>query len=525
MYSIFAFSSYFTILYVKYKTGKVNMKKLTILSMFIILTLSLFSTNGMNMIGYGPRSSAMGGISLGLNGDINSINTNPAGISNIQGKQLKLGLGLLIPTVNFKNDLNDKEAESSIFMLPNAAYGQKLNDKISFGFGMYSQGGMGATYKNLSHDVFRQYDYNPTTTDALMTDLEYHSKIGYIKIMPSISYKVNDNFALGVSPSFGYAMLEMKMPYSIDPMAMKGVADPGTGMTFGQMFASDPTAGGLGYEEVTAYADMGDAVTAVGFGGTMGLSFQMNEMLSFGFSYTMQSSLTFEGEASMDMDAQFGQAFERMVGGAMQQGAELATATQGVMTQLTNMGIDMQAGMISDYDVEVEMSWPQEIGFGVAVKPTEKLLLGLDVKYISWEDAMDKFSMKFTDGNNNNINTMMGSKDVSLEMPLEWDNQVVIALGTEYLLNEKVALRAGYNYASNPVPSETLIPIFPAIVEHHLTLGSGYMINDNFEVDFALEINLEKEDDVDSSMIANEYDGSTSSLAETALHLGLTYKF
>ncbi len=502
------------------------MKKLTILSMLIILTISLYSTNGMNMIGYGPRSSAMGGISLGLTGDVNSINTNPAGISRIEGKQLKLGTGLLFPAVKFKNDMNDKEAESAVFMLPNVAYGQKLSDKLTFGFGMYSQGGMGATYKDITHDVFRQYDTDPTTqNDALMTDLEYHSKIGYIKFIPSISYNFNDQLAIGLAPSFGYAMLEMKMPYSIDPMKMEGVAAPGTGMTFGQMFAADPTAGGLGYEEVTAYADMGDAVTAIGFGGTMGLSYKMSDKVSFGFSYTMPSTLTFEGEASMDMDSQFGQAFERMVGGAMQQGADLDTARQGVMTQLAGMGINMQLGMVSDYDVEVEMSWPQEIGFGVAFMATDKLLLGMDVKYISWEDAMDKFSMKFTDGSNANINTMMGSKDVNLEMPLEWENQVVIALGTEYHMNDKVALRAGYNYASNPVPAETLIPIFPAIVEHHVTLGSGYKINEKFELDLAFEINLEKEDNVDTSVIANEYDDSTSSLAETALHFGLTYHF
>jgi long-chain fatty acid transport protein len=33
--------------------------------------------------------------------------------------------------------------------------------------------------------------------------------------------------------------------------------------------------------------------------------------------------------------------------------------------------------------------------------------------------------------------------------------------------------RAGYNYGKSPVPDDNLNPLFPAIVEHHLTLGYG----------------------------------------------------
>ena len=269
------------------------MKKLITIGLMVVFTVSIFATNGMNMIGYGARSSAMGGFSLGFI-DVNSTNTNPSAISFINQRELDVSLGLLMPKVNFKNSLNDLEAESNIFPLPNFSFVNGNENKFTFGLAFYSQGGMGATFKDVKHNVFRNYDMNPQTQDdAFITDLEYQSMIGYMKITPSLAYKVNDNFSVGIAPNFGYAMMEMKMPYSLKPAIMKGVANPETGMTFGDMFGAPMEQGGLGYEEVTAYADMGDAVTAYGFGARLGASYKVNDMVSFGLAYGSKSSLTF----------------------------------------------------------------------------------------------------------------------------------------------------------------------------------------------------------------------------------------
>jgi len=501
-----------------------------------IATTTLFATNGMNMIGYGAKSSAMGGVSLGLWNDANSINTNPASISFIKNHKLDLSVGLLIPEVKFKNDLNDVKGETNIFPLPNLAYVNGNENKLTYGISFYSQGGMGATFKDLSHNIFRNYDMNPQTQDdPLVSYIEYHSKIGYMKLLPTISYKATPKLAFGVSPSVGYAMLEMKMPYSLKPSAMTGIANPETGMTFGDMFGAPAEQGGLGYQEVTAYADMGDGSDAYGFGANFGSSYKYNDNLSFGFTYALQSELTFKGNASMDMTAQFGQAYEKMVYSAlMQMGiTDISTATpeqiqaasQGVGQNLANMGIDMSKGMISDYNTEITMNWPQELGLGFAYKASEKFSFGLDVKWIDWKTAMKSFKMKFTNGTNENINAMMGGKDINLSMPLDWDAQIAIALGAQYNVNDKLTLRGGYNFANNPVPAETIIPIFPAVVENHITLGVGYKILAKTTFDLAYEYNMKKEVEVKTSVIADEYNGSTSSLAENVVHCGLTYNF
>ncbi len=489
-------------------------------------TTSVYATNGMNMIGFGARMSAMGGVSMGMSGDVNQMFTNPASIGFFEGQAVTGGIGLLLPGVHFTNSLNDIDGDNQVFPLPALGYVNGFDDSpFAFGVGFYAQGGMGATYPDVNHSIFRNYQ-DGQQVHAYIPQ-EYHSQIAYMKFVPTVAYRFNDQLSAGLGLQIGYATLEMAMPYSMNPLLMQG--DTGMGMTFGQMFAAPTSSGGLGYSEVTAYADMSDGASAVGFGAQLGLQYRLNEKVTFGFGYTMQSDLTFEGDAAMDMTSQFGDAYEKMVMGAMMNdpGLTQQQAMDMVNTQLGMMGINPALGMEDSYDAEIEFSWPQQLAFGVALNPSEKLTIGLDISWINWSATMDKFEMSFTGGSNSNINTMMGTPngDLNLEMPLDWDDQVVIGIGAEYWATGKLALRGGFNYASNPVPEETLIPIFPAVVESHITLGAGYAVTRSLCLSIGYELVLANEVDVASSIIADEYNGSSSELSENVIHYTITYRF
>ena len=62
-------------------------------------------------------------------------------------------------------------------------------------------------------------------------------------------------------------------------------------------------------------------------------------------------------------------------------------------------------------------------------------------------------------------------RDITFDMA--WEDQWVYAIGVEYAFNDMHTLRAGYNYGKSPVPDDNLNPLFPAIVEQHVTLGYG----------------------------------------------------
>ena len=56
-------------------------------------------------------------------------------------------------------------------------------------------------------------------------------------------------------------------------------------------------------------------------------------------------------------------------------------------------------------------------------------------------------------------------------------------IGAGYKVSPEWTLRAGLNYANNPIPDTYLNALFPAIEKSHITMGAGYMISKASTVD------------------------------------------
>jgi long-subunit fatty acid transport protein len=311
---------------------------------------------------------------------------------------------------------------------------------------------------------------------------------------------------------------------------MKGVPNSMPLMTFGQLFSMSPQNGGFGYNEVIASANMTDLNT-VSFGGKIGLAYKPNDELSFGLSYTMPTSLRYKGgKATMDMSKQFEDATGRAVTAFYSQPGGVNQTLDWALYQIGinfgYMGIDVNQGFKAEYDVEVGMELPQSIGFGLAYKPDPKLNLALDFEWINWKSAFDKMEIKLTNGTNANINKMMGGTTVSIDFPLNWKDAVIIKFGAEYNISNPITLRIGYAYGSNPVPSSTVFPLFPAIVENHITFGGSYSFTDNISLNLAFETALNKKLTADNpSLVQSEFSNSTSELSTILGHISFLWSF
>jgi long-subunit fatty acid transport protein len=321
--------------------------------------------------------------------------------------------------------------------------------------------------------------------------------------------------------------MEMQMPYSLDPSIMQGVANPQNGMTFGQMFAADPAQGGFGYQEVTAAANM-EELAALSFQGKIGLAFKLGSGVSLGVSYSSPVPLTFtNGKATMDMTGQFNDAFARAVQGFMMQnpGSTQEQAMAAVGQLFGQLGIDPTAGFEAAYDLETTFGMPQSMGAGIRYEFSDAFRLGFDLEYVFWSSAFDEMEIALTNGSNANINTMMGSSSIETTFPLNWEDSFIAKLGFEYDASTVVTLRAGYAYGSNPVPDETVIPTFPAILEHHVMLGGTVFIPATpLAVHLAFEYGLNNEQEgATPHLIAQEYNGSTSELATMLFHIAFTW--
>lgn len=99
-------------------------------------------------------------------------------------------------------------------------------------------------------------------------------------------------------------------------------------------------------------------------------------------------------------------------------------------------------------------------------------------------------------------------------------------MGADFKLNNDTNLRAGFIHGANPVPTNTVFSIFPAIVENHLTLGFGHNFG-KISLDFAFIHALNKTQDAVTSghLIANEYNNSTDELSENLFMTSLGYSF
>ncbi|MBI1344051.1 MAG: hypothetical protein GC171_14075 [Terrimonas sp.] len=492
------------------------------LTIMLFLTFSaLYGQNGTRLIGYDAKTIGRGGTVTGFFDNPSLMMNNPGGISFLDATQLDINFSLMAPTVSFQNAYNNTEGKKNYFPLPSLWYVNKPREsKWTYGFGLYTQGGMGADF-SLNHPLYKnqQGDYIQQT---------YHSKFAVMQGGPSVAYQLNKKLAVGVSAHLVYSQMEFQMPYSLSPNMLKGIINPQNGFTFGNMFSAPFESGGLNYSEVTASANMKD-LNAFGFAGKIGIAYKATKDLSLGLNYNSPTRLHFKnGKADMDMSAQMNDAFARVMMGILQQnpGMSAEDAQVAAMNNFSQLGIDLSKGAVAAYDLSNTFSLPQSIAFGVSLNATRKIRLGLDVEWINWANAFDKMQLSLSGGKNPNINTMMGNNgSFSIDFPLNWKNTVVIRTGTEFDLSQKLTGRLGYAYGSNPVPAATVFPVFPAIVKHHIMTGLSYRVSQKFAINLAYEHAFKNELKASNpSLIANEFNNSTSGLKTSIYHLSVSWK-
>lgn len=160
---------------------------------------------------------------------------------------------------------------------------------------------------------------------------------------------------------------------------------------------------------------------------------------------------------------------------------------------------------------------PAEMGVGVSYKIAGNTI-AVDYKRINWASAK-------------------GYKDFG------WENQNVYMIGYEYA-QDAWAVRAGYNYAKNPIKEQdgttykgavvnffNLVG-FPGIVESHYTLGGSYDISKSTSVDLAYVYAPKVTETYNTSMMTNALTAgfiTTSSITTThsqqAATAQLNFKF
>jgi long-chain fatty acid transport protein len=399
------------------------MKKLFLLFTVSVICLALsgiaFATNGVNLIGVGASSRAMGGAGVAAPQDsISAIFNNPAAMGSLEvADEFNFAGTLFMPTVkaNVKSPAPpfgvgnwSGKSQDQPYAIPAIGIMSPIDKDMRFGIAAYGVSGLGVDYRNID-------------------PMGISTKLSVMKFTPAVSYKAGD-FSVGLGMDIDYQALDLGMGQSHN------------------------------------YA----------VGARLGVLYSMN-IISVGATYVTPQSVSHKRVFDFD--------------------------NNGKMDNL-------------------KLEAPQQAAIGFAVKPMPGLLAEVDVKWIDWAGAK-------------------GYKD------FDWDSQWVYTLGLQYKPMPNLALRAGYNYAKNPVKEHngfnaggtssiqgTNTPTFayeyfrmigfPAIVEQHITLGLGYDLSKKVGVSLGYKYALNK------TMSEKDSSGGVtleSQLKEQALDFALLFRF
>ncbi len=487
-------------------------KTLALSTLSLVLTGAAFATNGMNMEGYGPIAAAQGGAAQALENGAAAFANNPATIGLLprNGMQLNLAVGVLGPSVSAQmTSMPDADSDADMFLMP--GFGLIVpRGRLTWGACMFAQGGMGTEYASNSFM-------------AAGTGEKVMSQVGVGRFGIPVSYELNDRLILGGSADLVWASMDLQM-------AMSGaqfgdfVAAMGGTQTFGTAAGSmvDGLMNAVTYQMLNPmgpinwarfdFADdndfTGDAM-GMGFACKLGGVYKLNDQWTLGASLhtpTFLNDLEAD-DATVTMSANYD---DGILGG----------------TWDPMGGTGSPAGTYSAVEVPVtgeikvkDFQWPMQIGVGASYQVNEQLTLAADVRQIMWSQVMESFKMTFTaDGTQANpMAAGFAGASMDMELTQEWDDQMVIALGASYWMNDKLVLRAGGNFSANPVPDTYLNALFPAIVETHITLGAGYRVTNSDAVDFSLTLAPEVEADAGS--------GVTSTHSQTNFQLMYSHTF
>ncbi|MDE3128103.1 MAG: outer membrane protein transport protein [Gemmatimonadota bacterium] len=426
---------------------------------------------------------------------------NPAALTAMRGRAFSVSGAAFLPSMSFANAVNPAtDGKRNVFPLPAIFYAQQMGSRWAFGLGAQTLGGMGADY---------------TLTNAVLgPDQRYHSKFALMKGGLALAYRPVRQLSVGVMAGVLYGQLEMATPYAVSPSQLAGFAG----------LAQIPTYQALmsGFSQATAYATVtGLQATALSAGASV--EYLPSDDWQFALMWTAPATLKLSGgAAAMDMNAQFLQLYQAMVGA---NGGNAGI----VSTQLSQFGINMNAGMSTTFDARANFGVPQTVTLAAGARVSDRVRAGADAEWIGWAHAFRDMPLMLSGGTSANINILMNGAPTNgaftAAWPTDWKDTWSGRAGVSFQATRALSLSVGGIYGSDPVPDGTLFAIFPAIVQGAATVGAGYQVGPAV-LDLAYAHTFaHSQVAAASNLVATEYANSTSKLGENTISFGIGWKF
>lgn len=393
------------------------------------------------MQGVGAVNMSMGGAAtaqpLSTEG---ALQWNPATLSAFDGQIFSISVGAFFSSPELSSSLpagamgpgspavsglTEDDRGTSIMPSMSFVWG-KEDSKHTFGVSAFGISGFGVTFNEETNlPVDGEGNPNPNW------DPNNSNPINYPQAFGGFGHIESDYMLLQVGLAYSYEITE-KFSIGIQPtfnyaaleLAPNPVASPDFPPPFGE---------GRGYP-------VADKASAIGYGGQVGIFYDSGGVLKLGASY---KSKQYFGEFDFD---------QKYVDGS------------------------------EAPNVQFTMNYPAIYSVGMGLTGG-KFDFALDFRYVDYEntEGFQEIGWQMME---------METEGGPMTFPtgavngFGWKSMSILSLGLQYQATEKLPIRIGYTYSSNPIKDELAFFSIPAtaVIENAAQIGMGYTINEKMEL-------------------------------------------
>ncbi|PRZ44838.1 long-chain fatty acid transport protein [Paraburkholderia fungorum] len=406
------------------------------------------ATDVFNLEGYGPVSRAMGGTGVAYDIGAAAMMANPATLGLMgQGTYLDLGLDVITTDIKEYDTATGKSVSSGNhgnnngpYFAPQAAFVYRAG-KYAFGAGVFAEGGLGAQFGGSSF-------LSRTTTNNVDTGFDNFSRLLVLRIPFAVSYDVTDKLTVGGSLDAVWTSLNLGLLLDASQIGTLAAQRRASGSLLPAL-ASVPGLSG-GYINFAHDGVVGGGADSWGIGGKLGLTYRLTPDTVLGLAYNFKTHV---GD----------------LGGH---------ATLSAVSSLAgNIPLD---GQITVHSFEM----PAQFTAGVSHRFNDHWSVSADYQRVFLASVFKDINITF-------VQSATGA-NLNLSLPQNYRDINVFGVGAEYRYNSSLALRAGFHYAQEAIPNDTMLALVPAIPTTTLTGGLSYAFSKDSKIDLAVAFALQK---------------------------------
>lgn len=369
---------------------------------------------------------------------------NPAGMSNVQGRQVAIGLHVLKTESTWTDSGttlgarlgraatsgDDTANPGTTSVLPNFYYVAPINDKWKYGVSI------GAPYGS-STEYDKDWKGRYTTVK---------SGIKVIDINPSISYKLSEKVRLGFGVSLQQLTAELGSAVDSGGACLAFATRDDTSFNSSDCLNAELTPGvqaNDGYAEIT-----GDSTT---FGFNLGALFMPSDSVKIGVAYRHSTSHELDGDVDFDVNA------------------DLRALLDGNTNATTQPATQ---GFLLDGPAKAAVDLPATFSVSAAWQASNKLELLGDITWTGWS-SFEELRVVY--------DNPAQPETLSVQ---EWEDVMRFSVGLNYQSSDKLTLRTGLAFDEEAIPSpQRRTARIPGNDRTWLSFGAGYKISNKVSLD------------------------------------------